>query len=96
MIELVHFQIVSAALFTVGLYGVLARRSAVLVLMSIELMLNAVNINLVAAASHLNGKYTVWGQVIEGMEHVDKLKRGSPPRNPDKIIRMRVGADVKK
>ena len=49
-----------------------------------------------AAASHLNGKYTVWGQVIEGMEYVDKLKRGSPPRDPDKIIRMRVGADVKK
>ena len=53
MIELVHFQIVSAALFTVGLYGVLARRSAVLVLMSIELMLNAVNLNLIAAASFL-------------------------------------------
>ena len=49
-----------------------------------------------AGASHLNGKYTVWGQVIEGMEYVDKLKRGSPPRDPDKIIRMRVGADVKK
>ncbi len=53
MIELVHFQIVSAALFTVGLYGVLARRSAVLVLMSIELMLNAVNLNLIAAAAFL-------------------------------------------
>ncbi|MCZ6534806.1 MAG: NADH-quinone oxidoreductase subunit NuoK [Chloroflexi bacterium] len=53
MIELAHFQIVSAALFTVGLYGVLARRSAVLVLMSIELMLNAVNLNLIAAASFL-------------------------------------------
>jgi len=53
VIELAHFQIVSAALFTVGLYGVLARRSAVLVLMSIELMLNAVNLNLIAAASFL-------------------------------------------
>ncbi len=53
MIELAHFQIVSAALFTVGLYGVLARRSAVLVLMSIELMLNAVNLNLIAAAAFL-------------------------------------------
>ena len=48
------FQIVSAGLFCIGLYGVLARRSAVLILMSIELMLNAVNINLVAAASHLD------------------------------------------
>ncbi len=53
MIELAHFQIVSAALFTVGLYGVLARRSAVLVLLSIELMLNAVNLNLIAAAAFL-------------------------------------------
>jgi len=53
VIELAHFQIVSAALFTVGLYGVLARRSAVLVLMSIELMLNAVNLNLIAAAAFL-------------------------------------------
>ncbi len=51
MIELAHFQIVSGALFAVGLYGVLARRSAVLVLMSIELMLNAVNLNLIAAAA---------------------------------------------
>ena len=38
----------SAALFAIGVYGVLARRNAVLVLMSIELMLNAVNVNLVA------------------------------------------------
>ncbi len=57
------FQIVSAALFCIGLYGVLARRSAVLVLMSIELMLNAVNINLIAAAAYLdNVAYT--GQII--------------------------------
>lgn len=49
-----------------------------------------------APASYLNGKYTVWGQVIEGMEHIDRIKRGEPPRNPDRIIRMRVGADVKK
>ena len=55
MVDLVWFQLLSAALFTIGLYGVLARRSAVLIIMSIELMLNAVNINLIAAASHLNG-----------------------------------------
>ena len=47
MIELAHFQIVAAALFAIGLYGVLSRRSAVLILMSIELMLNAVNVNLI-------------------------------------------------
>ena len=57
------FQVLSAALFCVGLYGVLARRSAVLILMSIELMLNAVNINLIAAASHLD--HTAFtGQII--------------------------------
>ena len=55
MVDLVYFQLLSAALFAIGLYGVLARRSAVLIVMSIELMLNAVNINLIAAASHLNG-----------------------------------------
>ena len=43
-----NFLILSAFLFCTGIYGVLARRNAVLVLMSIELMLNAVNINLVA------------------------------------------------
>ncbi len=53
MVPLVYFQLVSAGLFAIGLYGVLARRSAVLIVMSIELMLNAVNINLIAAASHL-------------------------------------------
>ena len=55
MVPLVAFQLLSAALFAIGLYGVLARRSAVLIVMSIELMLNAVNINLIAAASYLNG-----------------------------------------
>jgi cyclophilin family peptidyl-prolyl cis-trans isomerase len=39
--------------------------------------------------SFLNGQYTVWGEVIEGMDAVDQIKRGEPPRNPDKILRMR-------
>ena len=56
MVSLFYFQLLSAGLFSIGLYGVLARRSAVLIVMSIELMLNAVNINLVAAASHLEGR----------------------------------------
>ncbi|WP_330205877.1 peptidylprolyl isomerase [Pseudomonas sp. AM14(2022)] len=42
----------------------------------------------------LNGQYTVWGQVIEGMESIDRLKRGEPARDPDKIISMKVVADV--
>nr|WP_310622125.1 peptidylprolyl isomerase [Pseudovibrio sp. M1P-2-3] len=42
--------------------------------------------------SFLNGKYTVFGQVTSGMEFVDKIKRGEPVRNPDKIIKMRVAS----
>jgi len=47
-IPLSWFLIVAALLFSIGIYGVLARRNAVAILMSIELMLNAVNINLIA------------------------------------------------
>ncbi len=43
---------------------------------------------------HLNGQYTVWGRVVDGMEHVDRIKRGEPPRNPDRMVRVRVLADV--
>jgi len=45
-------------------------------------------------ATFLDRKYTVWGQVTSGMELVDKIKRGEPVRNPDKIIRMRVKGDA--
>jgi peptidylprolyl isomerase len=44
--------------------------------------------------SFLNGQYTVVGEVVSGMDVVDKLKRGEPPRNPDRIIRMQVAADA--
>ena len=44
-------------------------------------------------ARFLDGKYTVWGEVTEGMEHVDALPVGEPPRNPGKIISMKVAAD---
>lgn len=46
-------------------------------------------------APHLDGKYTIWGRVIYGMEFVDLLKQGSPPNEPDSIQKMRVAADVK-
>jgi cyclophilin family peptidyl-prolyl cis-trans isomerase len=46
-------------------------------------------------ASFLDRQYTVWGQVIEGMDNVDKIKRGEPVQNPDKITSMKVAADVK-
>lgn len=45
-------------------------------------------------AAFLNRQYSVWGQVIEGMENVDKIKRGEPVQNPDKIVSMRVAADL--
>ena len=51
-IPLEHFLVVSMILFSIGVYGVLARRNAVLILMSVELMLNAVSINMVAFAAY--------------------------------------------
>ena len=47
-----------------------------------------------ADAPWLDGQYTVWGQVIEGMENIDEIKRGEPVRDPDKIVSMRVAADA--
>ena len=51
-------------------------------------------------SNFLDGQYTVWGQVISGMEYVDKIKRGNGPNgmvsNPDKIISMQVVADIQK
>ena len=66
MIALAHFQVLSAALFAIGIYGVLARRSAVLILMSIELLLNAVNINLIGYAvfSDFTQSQKALGQVL--------------------------------
>ena len=45
-------------------------------------------------ANFLNGQYTVWGKVTSGMENVDKIKRGEPVQNPDKIVSMKVAADA--
>ena len=45
-------------------------------------------------ASFLDRQYTVWGKVIEGMENVDKIKRGEPVRDPDKMVSVKVAADV--
>jgi len=53
-----------------------------------------------ATASYLDGQYTVWGKVISGMEHVDKIKKGErhnngSVRDPDSIVKMQVAADAK-
>lgn len=45
-------------------------------------------------ASFLDRQYTVWGEVIEGMEHVDALPKGEPPREPGRIVSMKVLADL--
>jgi NADH-quinone oxidoreductase subunit K len=58
-----QFLVLAALLFSIGIYGVLARRNAVLVLLSVELMLTAVNINLVAFGSYIQDQL-VAGQVF--------------------------------
>ncbi len=42
----------------------------------------------------LNGQYTVFGEITDGMEYVDKIAKGEPPANPDKIVKMQVAADA--
>ena len=54
MIPFEHVLLLGAILFSLGVYGVLARRNAVLILMSVELMLNAVNINMIAFSVYIN------------------------------------------
>ncbi|HEY7382508.1 MAG TPA: peptidylprolyl isomerase [Beijerinckiaceae bacterium] len=45
-------------------------------------------------AGFLDNQYTVWGNVVEGMDNVDQIKRGEPVRDPDRIVTMRVAADA--
>ena len=45
-------------------------------------------------ARFLDKQYTVWGQVVEGMDNVDQIKRGEPVRDPDRIVSMRVMTDA--
>jgi NADH:ubiquinone oxidoreductase subunit K len=61
MIPLSYYLIFAALLFGIGVYGVLSKRSAIIVLMSVEIMLNAVNVNFVAFARYLGD---VSGQVF--------------------------------
>ncbi len=49
-----------------------------------------------ARADWLDGQYTVWGEVVDGMDVVDKIAKGEPPAKPDKIVSMRVAADAEK
>jgi NADH-quinone oxidoreductase subunit K len=61
MVATHHYLILGAALFTIGVVGVLTRRNIMIILMSIELMMNAVNINLIAFSRHFDH---VTGQVF--------------------------------
>ena len=45
-------------------------------------------------ARFLDRQYTVWGKVVEGMENVDKIKRGEPVKDPDKMLSVKVMADI--
>jgi peptidylprolyl isomerase len=47
-----------------------------------------------ARTPHLDGQYTVWGGVVEGMDCVDQIAKGEPPSNPDQIVKMQVAADA--
>jgi len=60
---LIHYLVLSAILFSIGIFGLLTRRNAVGILMSIELMFNAANINMVAFSSYLTPQYLT-GQVF--------------------------------
>ncbi len=46
-----------------------------------------------ADASHLTGQYTVWGEVVDGMQYVDQIAQGEPPAKPDVIVKMYMAAD---
>jgi peptidylprolyl isomerase len=46
------------------------------------------------ATPHLDGQYTIVGQVVDGMEYVDQIAKGEPPRNPDRIIRMQLATEA--
>jgi peptidylprolyl isomerase len=48
-----------------------------------------------ADGGFLDGQYTVWGEVVKGMECVDKIARGEPPSQPDKIVSMKIMKDIK-
>lgn len=61
MVPLGHYLILSAVIFSIGVVGVVIRRNILVVLMSVELMLNAVNLTFIAFASHLG---SIQGQVI--------------------------------
>ena len=99
MITSTHYMVLSAALFTIGTIGVLVRRNIIIIFMSIELILNAVNINLVAYSNQL---HHVVGQVFAifviavaaaeaavGLAIVISLFRHRESLNPDSFVTLK-------
>ena len=78
--------LLSSLLFCIGVYGVLARRNAILVLMAVELMLNAVNLNLVAFDVWLRDQLHA-GQVLHAVRHHHRRRRDRP-RPGDRAARL--------
>ena len=101
MIGLNHYLTVAAVLFCLGLYGVITRRNAIAVLLSIELMLNAVNLNLVAFSHFLNSPmlqgqiFTIFivtvaaAEMTVGLAIILALYRGVNKINMDEINLMK-------
>lgn len=97
MIPLKYFIIFSAMLFSIGMYGVLARRNAILILISIELMLNAVNVNFIAFSRYVTPvsivgqMYTIFAiaagaaEIGVGLAIVITIYRGRRTLNVDEI-----------
>ncbi len=94
-----NFLILAAALFSIGVYGVVARRNAVMVLMSIELILNSVNLNLIAFAlmndsidGHIFALYVIAiaaAEVGVGLAMVLMIYRNSKSIKLDELSRMK-------
>jgi len=78
--HLLYPLLLAALLFAVGVYGLLARRNAVLVLMSVELMLNAVNLNLVAFDAWLRDALQRAARMTAGDSHPEPRTRLTPAR----------------
>ena len=77
MVPMENYLVLSGILFSLGVYGVLARRNAVLVLMSVELMLNAVSLNFVAFSAYLDPDKAT-GIVLRRLRHRRGRRRGRP------------------
>jgi NADH-quinone oxidoreductase subunit K len=94
-VPIIHVLIFSLLLFAIGMIGVLTRRNAIIILMSIELMLNAANINLIAFSRQLNdiagqvfGVFTIAvaaGEVAVGLAVILALFRNRDTVNVDEV-----------